>query len=60
MSPVAINFLGRSFIYKSDKLKDLGFEFVVSYEEAILSCLVAMDPEKKIVKPSRRYKKNKN
>jgi nucleoside-diphosphate-sugar epimerase len=60
LSPVAINFLGRSFIYKSDKLKDLGFEFIVSPEEAILSCLVAMDPEKKMVKPSRTFKQKKN
>lgn len=60
LSPVAINFLGRSFIYKSDKLKGLGFEFIVAPEEAILSALVAMDPDKKMVKPSRKYKQKKN
>jgi len=56
LSPVAINFLGRSFIYKSDKLKNLGFDFIVTPEDAILSCLVAMDPERKLVKPSRKFK----
>jgi len=60
LSPVAVNFLGRSFIYKSDKLKNLGFEFIITPEEAILSCLEVMDPEKKIVKPSWRFKKNKS
>jgi nucleoside-diphosphate-sugar epimerase len=60
LSPVTVNFLGRSFIYNSDKLKNLGFEFKVSPEEAILSSVMALDPEKKMVKPSKRFMQKKN
>jgi len=49
-SPVAVNYIGKSYIYSSEKIKEIGFDFIVSPKEAIYECLEHLDPEKKLVK----------
>ncbi len=56
LSPVAISYIGKTLIYSSDKLKALGFEFKISSRQAIIDSLVDLDPDKELVKPSRRLK----
>ncbi|MBD3192348.1 MAG: NAD-dependent epimerase/dehydratase family protein [Candidatus Heimdallarchaeota archaeon] len=47
LSPICLNYLGKSYIYKSEKIRKLGFEFRHSGQEAILLALKGMDPERK-------------
>jgi len=49
-SPIAVNYIGKSNVYNSDKIKMLGFEFVSTPRDAIMECLVDLDPDKKLVK----------
>ncbi len=56
-SEAALNYLGRTITYKSEKLQDLGFEFKTTVEEAIISGLMEMDPDKKMVKANIKLKK---
>ena len=56
LSPLAIHYIGRSFIFDSRKLANLGFEYKVNLEEAITARLKELDPDKKLVKPNRRLK----
>ncbi|NHJ39455.1 MAG: NAD(P)-dependent oxidoreductase [Asgard group archaeon] len=51
LSPLAIHYIGRSFIFDSKKLSNLGFEYKVTLEEAILERLKELDPDKKMIKP---------
>ncbi|HUU79263.1 MAG TPA: NAD-dependent epimerase/dehydratase family protein [candidate division Zixibacteria bacterium] len=53
-SPIAINYIGKSFIYNSNKLKKLGFEFTVQARDAIIECLKDLDPDKKLVKQGKK------
>ncbi|NHJ86156.1 MAG: NAD-dependent epimerase/dehydratase family protein [Asgard group archaeon] len=53
LSPVAMDYIGKSYHYKSDKIKELGFEFTITPKETIIACLEHMDPEKKRLKPSK-------
>ncbi len=55
-SPVSVNYIGKSYIYSSEKIKKIGFEFVVSPEEAIIECLEHLDPEKKLLKVGKNKK----
>ncbi|NHK31275.1 MAG: NAD(P)-dependent oxidoreductase [Asgard group archaeon] len=57
LSPLAIHYIGRSFILESEKLSNLKFKYEVTLEEAITSRLKELDPNKKLVKPSRRLKR---
>jgi len=49
-SPIAVNYIGKSNVYNSDKIKKLGFKFVSTPRDAIMECLVDLDPDKKLVK----------
>ena len=53
-SNLAVNYIGKSFIFNSDKIKKVGFEFKYTAKDAIMESLEHMDPEKKLVKPSKR------
>ena len=53
LSPVAEDYIGKSYYYKTDKIKELGFEFTITPKETIIHCLEHMDPEKKRLKPSK-------
>ncbi|MFW9923687.1 MAG: NAD-dependent epimerase/dehydratase family protein [Candidatus Thorarchaeota archaeon] len=53
-SPLAVNYIGKSYIYDSSKLKSLGFKYIVSPKDAIHECLKDFDPEKKIIKVKRK------
>ena len=55
-SEAALNYLGRTITYKTEKLQDLGFEFKTTVEEAIISGLVEMDPDKRLVKANIKMK----
>jgi len=57
LSPTTSHFVGRSFYFSSKKLEQLGFTFLFSSQEAILSGLEHMDPDKKLLKPSWLYNK---
>ncbi|MEA2071857.1 MAG: NAD-dependent epimerase/dehydratase family protein, partial [Asgard group archaeon] len=57
LSPTCLNYLGKSYIYKSDKLKSLGFEFSVSPRAAIMDCLKHFDPHRELVKPGKNIDK---
>jgi nucleoside-diphosphate-sugar epimerase len=57
LSPLAIHYIGRSFIFESEKLSDLKFEYKVTLEEAITSRLRELDPKKELVRPNRRFKR---
>lgn len=49
LSPTALNFMGKSFKYSSEKIRKLGFEYQYSAEESIINGLIAMDPDKKLI-----------
>lgn len=53
-SPVTVNYIGKSYIYSSEKIKKIGFEYIVSPKEAIFDCLEHLDPEKKLVKVGKK------
>lgn len=55
-SETALNYIGRTITYKTEKIQDLGFEFKISIKEAILSGLMEMDPNKKLVKANMKLK----
>jgi nucleoside-diphosphate-sugar epimerase len=55
MSPLTIHYIGRSFFFENKKLLDLGFTYKITLEEAILERLRELDPNKELVKPSKRY-----
>ena len=57
-SPITINYLGKSVIYSTDKIKKLGFEFKVTAKEAIQDCLNNFDPERKLVKQGKYHKES--
>lgn len=60
LSPSAIEFIGKSFIYKTDKLENLGFEFMVSAEETITAALKYSYPSGRLREPFvvRSWKEN--
>jgi nucleoside-diphosphate-sugar epimerase len=49
-SSTSLNFMGKSYIFRSDKIKKLGFKYSRSAEETINNGLLLLDPEKKLVK----------
>ncbi len=49
-SPVTVNYIGKSYVYSSEKIQKIGFKYIVSPKEAILECLEHLDPEKKLVR----------
>jgi nucleoside-diphosphate-sugar epimerase len=51
LSPSAMEFIGKSFIYKTDKIEQLGFKFMVTAEETILAALRESYPCAKIKEP---------
>lgn len=51
LSPSAMEFIGKSFIYKTDKIEKLGFKFMVSAEETIVAALKDLFPSAKINEP---------
>ncbi len=57
LSPITIKYVGKTYIYNSTKLKNLGFNYLVTPEEAVIDSLIYLDPEKKILKPSWRLKR---
>ncbi|MBK5113498.1 MAG: NAD-dependent epimerase/dehydratase family protein [Candidatus Heimdallarchaeota archaeon] len=57
LSPITVKYVGKTYIYNSEKLEKLGFEYKVTPEEAIIDTLVFLDPEKKMMKPSWRLKR---
>jgi len=57
LSPITIKYVGKTYIYDSTKLKNLGFKYLVSPEEAVIDSLNYLDPEKKMLKPSWRLKR---
>ena len=56
-SETALNYLGKSITYKTEKIQDLGFEFKISVKEAITSGLIELDPNRKLVKANMKLKK---
>ncbi len=56
-SEAALNYLGRTITYKTEKIQDLGFKFKTSAKEAILTGLIEMDPNRKLVKANIKLKK---
>ncbi len=56
-SETALNYIGKSITYKTEKIQELGFEFKTSIKEAITSGLVELDPNKKLVKANIKLKK---
>jgi nucleoside-diphosphate-sugar epimerase len=59
LSPLTIHYIGRSFIFDNKKLLKLGFKYEVTLEEAVIDRLKELDPNKKLVKPSRRIRRKK-
>ena len=57
-SEAALNYLGRTITYKTEKIQDLGFKFKTSVKEAIMTGLAEMDPDKKLVKANIKLKKS--
>lgn len=51
LSPSAMEFIGKSFIYKTDKIERLGFKFMVSGEETVVAALRELYPTAKIKEP---------
>jgi nucleoside-diphosphate-sugar epimerase len=49
LSTTAMNFMGKSFKYSTEKIRKLGFEYKYSAEESIINGLMALDPEKKLI-----------
>jgi len=60
LSPITIKYIGKTYIYNSEKLEKLGFTFQVTSEEAIIDSLVYLDPERNLVKPSWRIKRKRS
>ncbi|MHA1887537.1 MAG: NAD-dependent epimerase/dehydratase family protein [Promethearchaeota archaeon] len=56
-SETALNYIGKSITYKTEKIQDLGFEFKTSIKEAIITGLMELDPNKKLVKANIKMKK---
>jgi nucleoside-diphosphate-sugar epimerase len=56
-SEAALNYLGRTVTYKTEKIQGLGFEFKTTVEEAIITGLVELDPDRKLVKSNIKLKK---
>jgi len=56
-SETALNYIGKSITYKTEKIQELGFEFKISIEEAITSGLIELDPNRKLVKANVKLKK---
>ena len=56
-SKTALNYIGKSITYKTEKIQELGFEFKISIEEAITSGLMELDPNRKLVKANIKLKK---
>ena len=59
-SEAALNYLGRTITYRTEKIQGLGFEFKTTVEEAITTGLVELDPNKKLVKANIKLKKREN
>ena len=57
LSPITVKYVGKTYIYNSTKLENLGFKYLVTPEEAIYDSLIYLDPEKKMLKPSWRLKR---
>jgi len=57
-SETALNYIGKTITYKTEKIQDLGFKFKISVKEAINSALLEMDPNKKLVKANIKLKEN--
>ncbi|MHA1511849.1 MAG: hypothetical protein ACTSRX_09035, partial [Promethearchaeota archaeon] len=55
-SETALNYIGKSITYKTEKIQDLGFEFKTSIKEAIITGLMELDPNKKLVKANIKLK----
>jgi nucleoside-diphosphate-sugar epimerase len=49
LSPIAKDYLGKTYIYRTEKIEDLGFSFKVSAEETIRDALKALDPRKELI-----------
>jgi homoserine dehydrogenase len=56
-SETALNYIGKSITYKTEKIQELGFEFKISIKEAITSGLMEMDPNKKLIKANLNRRK---
>ncbi|MHA1213110.1 MAG: NAD-dependent epimerase/dehydratase family protein [Candidatus Heimdallarchaeota archaeon] len=56
LSPVTTNYIGRTYIYSSKKLCDLGFAYTITPEKAVVSGLEWLDPKHELIKPNKRLK----
>nr|QEE15180.1 GDP-L-fucose synthase [Candidatus Prometheoarchaeum syntrophicum] len=56
-SEAALNYLGRTITYSTEKIQNLGFEFKTSINEAITSALLEMDPNRTMVKANIKLKR---
>lgn len=48
-SPTALSYIGKSMIFYNDKIKKLGFKFIVQAEETLTEALSLYDPDKKLI-----------
>ncbi|MBD3353099.1 MAG: NAD-dependent epimerase/dehydratase family protein, partial [Candidatus Lokiarchaeota archaeon] len=51
LSPSSLGFIGKSYIYKTDKIESLGFEFMVSAKDTIIAGLKEYCPNGRIKEP---------
>jgi nucleoside-diphosphate-sugar epimerase len=49
LSPTALNFLGKEIQFSSKKIESIGFQYIYSSKDAILTGLQALDPEKQLI-----------
>ena len=59
-SETALNYIGKTISYNTEKIQDLGFEFKTTVEEAITTGLMEMDPNRLLVKANIKLKKKEN
>ena len=59
-SESALNYIGRTITYKTEKIQDLGFKFKTSINDAIITGLMEMDPNRTLVKANIKLKKKES